>query len=110
MKSLILTLALATVFLISGCATNGEPEYTQEQYVAMTCVTVSGAMEVVTAGIRAGKVEADVQNRVLQAAERLEPICTADTPPNLSDLAFMDFQANAGTIAAARASLERSPD
>jgi hypothetical protein len=87
---LVLGLALALT-ACSGCTTTGadgvKVATTQEQKVEFTCAASIMAMQAITAGVRAGKINATQQAAAVKAGEALLPICgrPGENPPTLGD-------------------------
>jgi hypothetical protein len=74
MKTILVALLLTAS--LSGCATTG-----QQDKLITVCNSSATTMDIVTAGVRAGKINKADQDRAIAAAEALQPICNPGVKP-----------------------------
>ena len=75
--------------VLSGCATNP----TQTQTIATGCASASAALRVLTVANDAGKLSLDQQAKILESAQYITPICTAEVAPTLDAQGLISFAA-----------------
>ena len=80
MKKLIAIMILG--FTLSGCA----GMQTQKQKIATACAAATTGIQLVTVGVREGKINAEQQAKVIEADNMIRPICGAAEPPTLDSL------------------------
>lgn len=98
---LIAALAVAVSCGFTACGTTAGSFVgikTQAQKIEVGCASATTALDVLTVAQNAGKLAPSVTARVLQASTVVTPICTAPTPPRLSDAAMTAFLAAVVTL------------
>ncbi len=68
-------LLLALVITLCSCAT------TSDEKLRIVCQSATTTMNIVTAGVKAGKVSRADQDKAIKAGEALQPICTKGGQP-----------------------------
>lgn len=78
-KNIVLAASLA--LSLGACSTLGGA-----RNVEISCAAAAAALETLTEANDQGKLSPDAQAKVLDAAERVEPVCSADEKPTLDSV------------------------